>query len=75
MRPNFQMRSDSCEPGIETCTGYWSFPGGGEVTLRFQTGKECMAMNDFIQAAYDQGFNAGRREVKMLMEQALKKIC
>lgn len=74
MRPNFQMRSDSCEPDIETCTGYWDFPGGGGVSQRFKTGKECIAMNDVIQAAYDQGFNAGRRETKLLMEQALKTI-
>ena len=75
MRPNFKMSSDSCEPSIEACTGYWSFPGGGEVTQRFQTGKECTAMNDFIQAAYDQGFSAGCSEAKLLVEQALKKIC
>ena len=47
----------------------------GSFSQRFKTGKECMATNNVIQAAYDQGLNARRRETKLLMEQALKNIC
>lgn len=75
MRPNFQMRSDSCEPDIETCTGRWMLPMGSmAIEQEFKTGKDCMLMDKFIQAAYDQGFNDGRRETKLLVEQALKNI-
>ena len=74
MRPNFEMRSDSCEPDIETCTGYWDFPGGGGISQKFSTGRECMAMNVVIQAAYDQGYNAGNREAVFMMENAIKGI-
>lgn len=75
MEPKFTMISDSIDPLIKTCTGYWSFPDEDKIiSQRFEDGESCMRMNAFIQETYDKGFKEGKIKAAFLVNRAIKDI-
>lgn len=74
MKPKFSMVSDSTDPNIETCTGHWEFVGGGGMRQKFQTSKECFAMDYLVQEAYEQGLADGIKQAKSTINAALSNI-
>lgn len=58
MRPKFSIID--LDDRFGAC---WSFPRGGGCMMRFQTEKDCITMDSIVQASFDQGTLAGKRQL------------